>query len=75
MTVAAPAKANAPEAKASEGTKIDLSDEKPGDIRYNLAADTLSTPADRAVYGMVADGKSSAEVLSFISKASRRPRG
>ena len=47
--------------------------EKPEDIRYNVATDTLSSPSDRAIYDMAGEGKSAAEILSFISKASRRP--
>lgn len=70
-----PAKAKTPEAKADEASTAAINDfgEKPGETRHNVSTDTQSTPSDRAVYGMVADGKSSAEVLSFISKASRRP--
>ena len=41
--------------------------------RYNVATDTLATPADKAIYGMVAEGKSASEILSFIGKGSRRP--
>ncbi|MBK8117396.1 MAG: hypothetical protein IPK44_24220 [Candidatus Accumulibacter sp.] len=41
--------------------------------RYNAATDTKSSPSDRAIYGMVAEGKTAAEILSFIGKASRRP--
>ncbi len=35
--------------------------------------DTSATPADKAIYGMVAEGKSADDVLAFIGKASRRP--
>ncbi len=45
----------------------------PGESRYNLATDTKSSPSDRAIYSMVAEGKTAAEILSFIGKASRRP--
>jgi len=42
-------------------------------VLYNVATDTLATPADKAIYGMVAEGKTAAELLEFIGKASRRP--
>ena len=42
-------------------------------VLYNVATDTLATPADKAIYGMVAEGKSAREILDFISKGSRRP--
>ena len=44
-----------------------------GESRYNAATDGHATTADRAIYGMVSEGHTAAEVLSFISDASRRP--
>ncbi|MBP9805540.1 MAG: PLxRFG domain-containing protein [Candidatus Accumulibacter sp.] len=56
---------------------IDAVETKPGEdgnvLLYNVATDTRATHADKAVFDMAWDGKSSAEILSFISKASRRP--
>ena len=47
--------------------------ESNNETRYNLAAGIQATTADRAVYDMAQEGKSAAEILSFIGKASRRP--
>jgi hypothetical protein len=41
--------------------------------RASALATVNASPADRAVFGMAAEGKSAAEILSFIGKASRRP--
>ena len=46
--------------------------ESNNETRYNLAAG-IQAPADRAVYDMAQEGKSAAEILEFIGKASRRP--
>ena len=41
--------------------------------KYNLADKSNLSPADKAIYGMAAEGKSAAEVLKFIASASRSP--
>jgi hypothetical protein len=41
--------------------------------KYNKASKDKLTPADTAIYGMAAEGKSAAEVLKFIASASRSP--
>ena len=41
--------------------------------KYNIASKDKLTPADKAIYGMAAEGKSAAEVLKFIASASRSP--
>lgn len=41
--------------------------------KYNKAGKDKLTPADKAIYGMAADGKSAAEILKFIASASRNP--
>jgi len=45
----------------------------PGESRFNQASGRAASTADRAVYDMAQEGKSAAEILSFIGKASRRP--
>ena len=44
-----------------------------GETRHNLSDDTRAFPVDRALYDMAQEGRTSAEILSFIGKASRRP--
>lgn len=39
----------------------------------NIAAPGSMSPADKAVYGMAAEGKSAADILKFIASASRNP--
>jgi len=39
----------------------------------NIASPGGISPADKAIYGMAAEGKSAAEVLKFIATASRNP--
>jgi hypothetical protein len=41
--------------------------------KYNKAGNDKLTPADKAIYGMAAEGKSAAEILKFIASASRNP--
>jgi len=41
--------------------------------KYNLADKSNLSPADKAIYGMAAEGKSAAEILKFIASASRNP--
>jgi hypothetical protein len=45
----------------------------PGESRFNQASGRAASTADRAVYDMAQEGKSAAEILEFIGKASRRP--
>jgi LmbE family N-acetylglucosaminyl deacetylase len=40
---------------------------------FNRGVTATITPADSAIYNMAQEGKSAAEILSFIGKASRRP--
>ena len=40
---------------------------------FNRAGSDKITPADKAIYGMVAEGRSAADVLGFIAKTSRNP--
>ncbi len=48
--------------------------EPDAETRYNAAPDGPSiSPSDRAIYEMANEGKSTDEILSFLSKASRRP--
>ena len=44
-----------------------------GPIYSRRAQAAEPSPADKAIYGMAAEGKSAQEILSFIAKASRRP--
>jgi hypothetical protein len=44
-----------------------------GVLLYNQASAGQISPADKAIYGMAAEGKSAAEVLKFIASASRSP--
>lgn len=39
----------------------------------NIASQATISPADKAIYGMAAEGKSAAEILKFIASASRSP--
>lgn len=41
--------------------------------KFNRASGGKITPADKAIYGMAAEGKSAAEILKFIASASRSP--
>ena len=41
--------------------------------KYNIAAPSNISPADKAIYGMAAEGKSAAEILKFVATASRNP--
>lgn len=41
------------------------------EAQFSLASGSKISPADKAIYGMAAEGKSTAEVLTFIASASR----
>jgi N12 class adenine-specific DNA methylase len=43
------------------------------DRLYNVAATAAPSPSDSAVYQMAQEGKTAAEILAFLAKASRRP--
>jgi hypothetical protein len=45
----------------------------PADALYSRNGTSGYSPADRAVFGMASEGKGAAEILAFLSKASRRP--
>lgn len=51
-----------------KGAEPKAEQEGPG----NIASGSLS-PADKAIYGMAAEGKSAADILKFIASASRSP--
>ena len=42
-------------------------------VLYSGELSQDASPADRAVYAMAAEGKTAAEILAFLGKASRRP--
>jgi hypothetical protein len=42
-------------------------------ILYNVAPSPALSPSDSAVYQMAQEGKTAAEILAFLAKASRRP--
>lgn len=42
-------------------------------ILFNVASSPAPSPSDSAVYQMAQEGKTAAEILAFLSKASRRP--
>jgi hypothetical protein len=44
-----------------------------GVMLYNQSSAGKISPADKAIYGMAAEGKSAAEILKFIASASRSP--
>ncbi len=49
-----------------------LNKRKP-DAAGNIAAPSTMSPADKAIYGMAAEGKSAADILKFIAASSRSP--
>ena len=42
-------------------------------VKTNAAGNDKLSPADTAIYGMAAEGKSAADILKFIASASRNP--
>lgn len=58
--------AGASVAETGEGSSV-------GDRFYNVIGKDKLTAADKAIYGMAAEGKSAADILKFIASASRNP--
>lgn len=59
------------ELSGRNAAKENESDEESG--AGNIAAPSSMSPADKAIYGMSAEGKSAPEILKFIASASRSP--